>query len=948
MAQSQSASESNPEGLSSGGPSEEPTTPQPLVAPAKKGGLKVLTVVLVAIIVVLAAALAIQTFHLFGAPATTPPPPGAVTIQSAAPTATAGQTVRFTLTNLQVGQKALVHMGDGATVTQSNAFFTYSYAAAGTYLVWLQVQAANGTIVQDASTSLYKLTILPDVPVGLGQYVSVPTIYFNTTLNPKAPVTTTGTAIYLYGNYTDIVQLYSNTESFWNATNKVYSNITTSVSVDHYTWDFGNGQTQTVAADPDTSVPMTNPIPVTYSSRGLYFAQLALVTVETVTSQVTAMGKFGWSFTNTTTINFYSETVGYTIAVGTTAQPFDIAKFKGKVPSPGVITEIVNSAGGPYSYDPQVDYETVGYEVVLNTQATLVFYNGSSTTDVFPYLASDVPSVANGEISSDYGNYTFHIRPNMRFSNGDPVTAYDVRYSTIRAILFQGGYPGAADWIITQYLIPSPYYTPFTSVVNDTNKQGAFNAIMAAVSYDNATNAVTFHLAHSTPATTFFSAVNFPLGMGILDASWLQTIGAGITFTPDGFLAYENQANEGSYNQLVQFQPVGAGPYEVNTNVPHTSVVLTPNPYFPGIPMIPKQNNTIIIEWVSSPAVAYQLFQSGEGDIVTYLPPPYYKLINDTLVSAGQATIKLFPSITEYFAPYNVNVNTTLLANIGPGYSIPSDYFANPLVREAFAYAFNYTGYVDNILGNKKYGFNFGNAYCGVIVKGLPDYVPPSNLTGCPTYDLAKAKQLLQNSGVYSTAVNFPIIVPSGDTTDFTAAIVWGQALASIDPAIKMSPVYQNFDTIIGYQVPDSDPMPLFFLAWIADYALPSDYTDAMYLVGGVYPAPNGWDPAFLSTLAAAHPTQAAQYNAQASNYTKLNTLIRQADTSTDPTQQAQLYAQAEQIAVNLYMYTYTYQGQGSWIVKSYIQPYQGNWGFQQNPTIGAGFDSCYFWWVKG
>ncbi len=945
MEQSGSRSDSS---SPSSGSEPGPSAPEerPLIETKKGGAPRALVAVLVAVIVVLAAALAVVSVRLLPGPTPTPPS-GTFSVQAARPTGVQGQPLQFTVSNLRPGTEARVYFGDGQVRETVESTFSYAYGTAGNYLVRVQeFYPSNATVVNDLSASLFKVTIVPDVPLTLAQFVAVPTIYFNTTRNPTAPVAALNAPIYVYGNYTEISQLFTNSVTHHNNATGVTDTETVTVAVDHYAWDFGNGQTMTVAADPSTSYPVRNPIPVTYATPGLYPVTLALVTTETLTTTITNGAKINLTYTDT--INSYGETLGSTIAAGS----FGIAKLRNVVPSPSVITEIVNSPGGPFSFDPQIDYETTGFEVVVNTQATLLFYNGNSTTEWFPYIASEVPSVANGEIANNFAKYTFHIRPNVGFSNGDPITAYDVWYTTIRSILFQGGAPGTADWIPSQYLIPRdvpPYFSPFVPIVNATNKAQAYAAITSAVTYDNTTNTVTFHLVRTTAPSLFFTAISDPLGMGILDAAWLQSIGAGITFTPDGFLAYQDQAQEGLYNQAVQFHPVASGPFAVNTYVPSTSVVLTPNPFFPGIANIPKQNNTIILEWVSSPAVAYQLFASGQGDIATLLPPPYIKETNDTLVPAGQAKIEgPFPSITEFFWVFNVKVNTTLLSTLGPGYTIPSDYFANPLVRQAFAYAFNYTNYIDRILGNKIYGFNFGSSYCGVIVKGLPDYVPPSSLSGCPSYDLNKAKSLLYQSGLYNVSVNFPLVVPTGTTTDFTASIVFSQAIASIDPHIKISPLYVNFDTIIGYSVPDANPMPLYSLGWIADYPYPSDYTDAMYLVGGTYPAPNGWDPTYLTRLATTHPSQAALYNAQAQNYSSLNNLITQADLATDPAKAASFYAQAEQVAVKLYMYIYTFQQTGIWIVKPYITPYQGNWGYQENPTIGAGADSTFFWWVKG
>ncbi|MGH7764604.1 MAG: peptide ABC transporter substrate-binding protein, partial [Candidatus Dormibacteraceae bacterium] len=56
----------------------------------------------------------------------------------------------------------------------------------------------------------------------------------------------------------------------------------------------------------------------------------------------------------------------------------------------------------------------------------------------------EVPDLATGPpaISPDGLNYTFHVRQNARFSNGDPITADDFIYSWNRAAARQGDYAG--------------------------------------------------------------------------------------------------------------------------------------------------------------------------------------------------------------------------------------------------------------------------------------------------------------------------------------------------------------------------------------------------------------------------------------------------------------------------------------------------------------------------
>jgi len=221
----------------------------------------------------------------------------------------------------------------------------------------------------------------------------------------------------------------------------------------------------------------------------------------------------------------------------------------------------------------------------------------------------------------------------------------------------------------------------------------------------------------------------------------------------------------------------------------------------------------------------------------------------------------------------------------------------------------------------------------------LPYYVPPSELKNVPTFNLTYAKQLLQESGMYDVDVYFPIIVPSGDTVNYQAALQLAQNIQSINPHIKIDVIYMPFSEIIGYMVPGENPMPLYYLGWIADYPHPSDFVDAMYLENGTYPAPDGWYVSYLRELG---------YEEQANMYDQLNKLIKQADSATDPNLAQQLYKQVQQLAIDLYMYIYVVQPNAFWVIKPYMKGYNNDISYQQHPTIGGSGASIYFWWIKG
>ncbi|MEB3691495.1 MAG: ABC transporter substrate-binding protein [Caldisphaeraceae archaeon] len=831
--------------------------------------------------------------------------------------AVAGTTIHFFLASFKPssGSYAILYLGNGKTIKTTTQHVSYTYNYPGHYLVYYNIYK-NGALTGSSMSNLIEITIAPKVPASIAPYVTVPTIVFNVTKNPTAPIFTVGEAAYFSGGF---LQPPSGTN----------------MTIYEYVWNFGNGKTLKVMANKTTHLPVTNPVSTTYSSPGLYSVSLTIITKNTYTGKT------------------YNYTSYQTVAVKSSSYPFALYTPILKVPNPGTIVVAENVPGGPFSFDPDIDYESVGFEVISNIFATLIVYNGSSTTSFIPYVAEYLPTVGHG-INSNYTEYTFKIRPGLYFSNGDPITAYDVWYSIIRDMLFSGGTPGTPGWILTQYLIPN--YTPFTFPVKSPNDTKDFEAIMHAVTYNNATDTVTFHLYRPTAPQFLFTAVNDPLGAGILDAKWLEQVGAGIpNFTAAGFFAYEQEANEGNYNTKVQWDPVASGPYMIKSYTPGQSIVLVPNPYFKGVPGIPKPNDTVIIYWVKDPATAYEMFASGQADIVTGLPSSYVPLV-EALEAKGQAAMYEFPTLSEFFWVFVVDVSQSGLKGINPSYHMPSYYFANPLVREAFAYAWNETEYLNDILGNAKYHFNFGTSYCGVIIPGLPYYLPPSEFTGCPTLNLTYAKQLMEKSGFYNISVYFPIIVPSGDTVDFTAAAMWAGLLHKMDPNINAQPLYLPFSTIIADEVPGKNPMPLYNLGWIADYPLASDFTDAMYLQGGTYPAPDGWTVSYFENLSKQFAAKGNTYLAnlfanESKEYNELNTLITKADHAAiagNNTAAQMYYKEATQIAINLYMYVYTVQSTAHWFIKPYMHGYMGKISYQENPMIGGAGDGLYYWWVKG
>ena len=814
--------------------------------------------------------------------------------------ATQGTAITFSILHLASDGKATIYFGDGQSatdITSSSSSVSYTYENAGTYIVTAQ-ETVGGSVVSSTNNAMKTIQIAPSVSAANAPLISVPVISLNSTLNPNEPVVSSNTAVYFSGGFLEAPTGQN-------------------IVISEYIWNFANGVNDTVTANSNTMDPNINPVNATYTQTGLYPVSLTLVTENTATAQT------------------YSTTIERTVAVSSSSQPYTLYVYAGKIASPGVINVAEVVGGGPAGFDPQIDYETVGYEVILNTIGTLLIYDGSSTTTFLPMIAASVPTVGNGINTADT-QYTFTIRNNLKFSNGDPITAYDVYYSMIRNLLFVGGVQGTPDWILAQYVVPGASAgIPIVANATDTTD---YNAILNAVTYSNSANTVTFNLVSPTSPTLFFTAVAFDLGCGILDASWLQSAGAGITFSPAGFYSYQSQANENDFNTKVQFDPVASGPYEIQSYVPGQSVVLAPNTGFPGLPSIPAVTNKISIQWIKDPETAYLLYTSGSADIVTGLPTSDYPQIKDQ-VAAGQSSLYKVASLSAFFYAFNINIDTSLMkSTFGSNFNVPANYFANTQVREAFAYAFNYTNYLDEILGNNIYGETFGSPYAGAIINGLPYYVPEDQLQNVPTYNLATATQLMEQSGEAGISVNIPMVVVSGDITNYAGMEMWAAALHQMDSNISATVEYQEWPTIIADQVPGGNPLPVYFLGWIADYPYPSDFVNAFYLQSSIYPSAMGFSSTGL---------KAAGYSAEAAQYQQLCTVIQQANAATNPTTAAQLYKQSEQDAINLYMFVYTQQANSFWIVKPYITSYNGI-SSQENPMIGGAADSIYYWWIEG
>ena len=819
--------------------------------------------------------------------------------------------------------------GDGNKQSSTGDTIAHTYANPGNYFVLSTASLSNGKTVDNAQ-GLFPIQVgaAPVTnPSPLGTTTALGALAFNRTSSSS------GAPFIAVGGHVAFVGAVAQPPTFsWNDLVDPLAN-----SWVNYTWqvtqvriDVGDGTAPTTNASAD-------PFPVThtYATGGIFAA----------TFQVTT-GNFSAAQTNGTPANptptptgaTQTTTVGLTIAVGA----YRAITYSGNVIKPGIITTMEAVTGGYTSLDPALDYESVGFEVLANIYETLIAYNGTSTENFVPVVADTLPTVANGGVTPDFMNYTFHIRPGLKFSNGDAITAWDVKYSITRTMLFNSGSPFPPGWIISQFLVPGTFISGLTTAAE------VFSAADGAIGIDNASQTVTFHLTSPAPPLLFYQVVADPLGAAIVDHSWLESTGPRLVWNPAGFLDYEKYSALANYVPAWRNGAVGSGPYMIDYVANPDSVVLKPNPNFQVLPGVPAATvSKVVLQYVADASTRELSLESGQADITTYNPSNRFDVAK-RLQGLGLIRIQFEPTLNEFWWNFNLEIYKSAVGSSANPYGnqVPPDFFVDLNMRKAFAYAFNYGQYFDQILGNKKFNATFGTPFNGIIPSGMIGYQDLSSLN---VFDLAQAKTYynqtawVRDHGWAASGFTIAINVETADTVNRAAAAAWAQNIEQLAPGITVLIKPISFEEMITNSVPHQNPMGIYYLGWLADYPFPTDYTLPMLLPadspvnsttpnGGTYPNANGYNIQYL----AADPNGTNQVAAS----TNIRNWILDSISAPNATIVNQVVIdsqQAQQAFANLWYYVPAFQQYTFYTFRTWITGMEN----ELNPTLG-GTDLLY------
>lgn len=401
--------------------------------------------------------------------------------------------------------------------------------------------------------------------------------------------------------------------------------------------------------------------------------------------------------------------------------------------------------------------------------------------DVVPYIASSMPTV-----SADGLTYTFHIRPDARFWNGDPVTAQDVIYSWSRTAAAQGTFATFFDPVVGYQQVAA----------------GTSQALSGLTAVDQKT--LTAHL--STPAGYWLEEL----------AMWPANIVDPSAVERGGSSWWSNPATL-----------VGAGPFRLTQYVPNYSAVFEPVKNWWGGST--GHLTQVRIEMGVSAVSAVAKYEAGGFDLVGAegQVPHNADILQFDHNPAKKSQLHIFNIGQSNWLGFNFTGNNPFAPAPGlqpgqPTQGLGQD--QGKLGREAFSLAINREQLVNVACAG---GLTCTPGTGGYIASGLAGYLGNNTNSIAPSSgDAAKAKALYQQWDPTGSKVKgLALEYSSNAQSDVVAQNIQAQLQQSIGVHIQLNPV----DSLTAREDLDHKKAALFLNGWFADYNSPQEWFDNVF-----------------------------------------------------------------------------------------------------------------------
>jgi peptide/nickel transport system substrate-binding protein len=502
------------------------------------------------------------------------------------------------------------------------------------------------------------------------------------------------------------------------------------------------------------------------------------------------------------------------------------------------------------------------FNPVLSQEYPNVFlftFEGLTTTD--GVTGEVVPALAESwEIAPDGKTYTFTLRPDLKWSDGDPLTADDVVFSYMD-VLFNPAIPTNS---------------------RDSFRIGQEGLLPEVVKLDE--RRVQFRLPEP------FAPLLRTTSNEIIPEHVLRS-------------AVETMDSEGNPAFLTTWgtdtdpsQLVSNGPYQVTSYIPGERVIFERNPYYwqkdeEGIPR--PYIDQFIWQIIGSTDNALLQFRSGGLDLVG-VSPEFFSLLKREEERGNFEIYNGGPSLGTNFIAFNLNrASRNGKPLVDP---VRSAWFNTLEFRQAVSYGIDRQTMINNIFQG------LGEPQTSPISVPSPFYAPPEEGIRTYPYDPEKAKELLLSAGFqYNSSgeledadgnrVRFTLITNSGNKIRESIGAQIKQDLSKLGIQVDFQPLAFN---VLVDRLTDSLDWEAFVLG----------------LTGGLEPngGANVWllDGALHAFNQQAQPGQTPLEGWQAADWEKrIADLYIEAAQVTDEEQRYELYKETQQITQDYLPFIY-------------------------------------------
>jgi oligopeptide transport system substrate-binding protein len=460
-----------------------------------------------------------------------------------------------------------------------------------------------------------------------------------------------------------------------------------------------------------------------------------------------------------------------------------------------------------------------------------------------------VPGAAEKwEYNADATEVTFTLRKNLKYSDGSLLNAKRFEYSLLRNIdpATAGEYAA-----ITDDIAGAAAWRGADLATATAEQLAALKAAVAVKAYDTNGNL----------CTDYEQKTCLVLKVGTVNpAPYIHTVlSLWVTFPAKEELI----ATDPDTWWTVAANHVGNGPFVLSNLEANSVANFIPNPnYWGGYAKV-----NLEYRYITDSAVSFEAYKNGEFDIVG-------------LAAEDLATVQADEVLSKEAMIYPGSCTFAYM------FHQEKEPFTDQKVREAFAYALDRAGWVEDVLKG------LGSPTLTWIPKGFPGYDAEESRWG---FDPAMAMEAIAASSYGSVEALPEITATFSDTPRNRTRNEWLAAnykeVLGVD--IALNPVESTTYTALTKDKATAPQM--YILGWCADYPDPQNWLSVYWKTGG-----------FGERIAYSNP--------------ELDALLTTADKELDATKRMQLYADAQRLLTDGAPVAFFWNNVNTYLVKPYVK----------------------------